>query len=185
MKKKTAVSIGVIGIVAVVIVCIVVFILSLFRIEGQYVRVTDTKGLKKGHSVIWHDAYVGTVTGVKSKEGQFEIWFELNPEFKKTIRSDAKACLTIPRNSPSPVIMLVGGKDLSFPLFAEGAEVQEIPESELLSAQLSEKIAELKNYDLDEIIVWSIMSVIGVCVLAVLRKLKLKGKGIRNSGGGE
>ena len=183
MKKKTFISISVISVVAIAVICTTIFVLmKLFADEGQFVRVTDSKGITKGNSVIWRDTYVGKVTGIKSSDGQIDIWFQINPEFKKQIRSDAKACLTVMKGSANPIILLVGGQNQSFPFLDDGDQLQELPEKDLPGYQLSDKISELTGGVSEEVIVWIVIVILAVLVPSAIKKnpmllhLLLRGK---------
>ena len=162
-KKSSDAPIFIVG-GLIVIVAVVVAIILLTGDKGYFVNVVNPNGVSKGSPVIWQNACVGSVKKLREENGNYTIGFMLASEFKKKIHEDVKACPVKQSNTKVAVLLLVGGKDESRPLLADGSKVTGITESELPMAQLKDKYTDLKNFKgWNEIVGWIVLVII-ICI---------------------
>ena len=113
-------------------------ILTLFFTAGCGRRdltteVKDARGVDKESPVVFQGNPVGRVEKISATEKGFRLNVALEKPYRKTLRMGAGAC-PVPANFPlpsgkkmgEPVLLLVGGTDMSQPLLKRGAEVPEV-----------------------------------------------------------
>lgn len=111
-----------------------------------YVMSQDAKGIAPKAPVVWQDAYVGSVSSVESEAEWTRVSLDLKKPFDEQIRAGVSARIVDDASiSPKPFVLLIGGKDASMPVLADGAQIPEAKPLDEMKAQASGFMGWLKG----------------------------------------
>lgn len=111
-----------------------------------YVMSQDAKGIASRAPVVWQDAYVGAVSSVETEAGWTKVLLDLKKPFDEQIRAGVSARIVDDASiSPKPFVLLIGGKDASMPVLADGAQIPEAKPLDEMKEQASGFMGWLKG----------------------------------------
>ena len=111
-----------------------------------YVMSQDAKGIASRAPVVWQDAYVGTVSSVEAEAGWTKVSLDLKKPFDEQIRAGVSAQIVNDASiSPKPFVLLIGGRDASMPVLADGAQIPEAKATDELKDQAAGFMGWLKG----------------------------------------
>lgn len=111
-----------------------------------YVLSQDAKGIAAKAPVVWQDAYVGAVSSVEAEAGWTRVSLDMRKPFDEQIRAGVSARIVNDASiSPKPFVLLIGGKDASMPVLADGVQIPEAKATDELKDQAAGFMGWLKG----------------------------------------
>lgn len=111
-----------------------------------YMMSQGAKGIVPKAPIVWQDAYVGSVSSVEAESGWTKVALDLKKPFDEQIRAGVSARIVNDASiSPKPFVLLIGGKDVTMPVLADGAQIPEAKATDELKDQAAGFMGWLKG----------------------------------------